>query len=272
MPDQGRPVPSLCGATRSSTQTGTARGRPVTGSSGPVCASGAGGSSSPWRHSSRSDWRRCPRLRRAPDSRPLGRPGRGAYGRRPVVGEGRAPGRLGPATVPHGRDETGTGALRLRTEASTRAASSGPSRLTATESPLIVTGAQASAGLKVSLTAVGMVASPAARRIQVTYDDGRQATIPPRRAEPEPGARSPAGPLPVRRVRRSRHLVGAAAGHRERLRQDALGQHRSAAEPSPSDPVKVLAVHGSPLFISPCFWLWQAPLPTITSAAAQHLT
>ena len=52
------------------------------------------------------------------------------------------------------------------------------SRLAATESPLIVTGAQASAGMQVSLTAVGMVSSPAARRIQVTYDDGRQATIP----------------------------------------------------------------------------------------------
>ena len=32
--------------------------------------------------------------------------------------------------------------------------------------------------MQVRLTAVGMVASAAVRRIQVTYDDGRQATIP----------------------------------------------------------------------------------------------
>ena len=42
--------------------------------------------------------------------------------------------------------------------------------------------------MQVSLTAVGMVSSPAARRIQVTYDDGRLATIPLAAAEPEPGA------------------------------------------------------------------------------------
>ena len=58
-------------------------------------------------------------------------------------------------------------------------------RLDATGPPLIVTGAQASAGLKVSLTAVGMVASPAARRILVTYDDGRQATIPLEESKPD---------------------------------------------------------------------------------------
>lgn len=65
------------------------------------------------------------------------------------------------------------------------------SRLSATESPLVVTGAQASAGLKVSLTAVGMVASPAARRIRVTYDDGREATIP--LEEPSPNLEHEAG-------------------------------------------------------------------------------
>jgi hypothetical protein len=50
-------------------------------------------------------------------------------------------------------------------------------RLEATESPLIVAGAQASLGMRVSLTAVGMVASPAARRIEVTYADGREEMI-----------------------------------------------------------------------------------------------
>ena len=75
------------------------------------------------------------------------------------------------------RGQNGNAALSTTNEANTRAALSS-SRLVATESPLIVTGAQASAGMQVSLTAVGMVSSPAARRIQVTYDDGRLATIP----------------------------------------------------------------------------------------------
>lgn len=51
------------------------------------------------------------------------------------------------------------------------------SRLAATEAPLIVTGAQATAGLRVRLTAVGILASPGARRVVVTYEDGREATI-----------------------------------------------------------------------------------------------
>jgi hypothetical protein len=63
--------------------------------------------------------------------------------------------------------------------------------LAATQSPLIVTGAQATAGMKVSLTAVGMVASPAARRVQVTYEDGRQATI--RLQDPSSAQRQEAG-------------------------------------------------------------------------------
>ena len=58
------------------------------------------------------------------------------------------------------------------------------SRLAATEAPLIVTGAQATAGLRVSLTAVGILASPAARRVVVTYEDGRQATIHLQRPSP----------------------------------------------------------------------------------------
>jgi hypothetical protein len=65
------------------------------------------------------------------------------------------------------------------------------SRLSATEAPLIVTGAQASAGLRVRLTAVGMLASPAARSVQVTYEDGRQATIHLRK--PSPGQEQKAG-------------------------------------------------------------------------------
>jgi hypothetical protein len=51
------------------------------------------------------------------------------------------------------------------------------SRLAATEAPLIVTGAQASAGLRVSLTAVGILAPPAARRVELTYEDGEQTSI-----------------------------------------------------------------------------------------------
>jgi hypothetical protein len=51
------------------------------------------------------------------------------------------------------------------------------SRLAATEPPLIVTGAQASVGLRVRLTAVGVLAPPAARTVEVTYEDGRHATI-----------------------------------------------------------------------------------------------
>lgn len=51
------------------------------------------------------------------------------------------------------------------------------SGLLATEEPLIVTGAQASAGLRVKLTAVGVLASRAVRRVEITYEDGRQATI-----------------------------------------------------------------------------------------------
>ncbi len=49
--------------------------------------------------------------------------------------------------------------------------------LAPSEAPLVITGAQASAGLQVRLTAVGMVAAPAARRIELTFEDGRQATI-----------------------------------------------------------------------------------------------
>ena len=64
-------------------------------------------------------------------------------------------------------------------------------RLAATESPLVVAGAQASAGLRVSLTAVGMVAAPAARRVQVTYEDGRQVTI--HLQEPTPTQQQRAG-------------------------------------------------------------------------------
>jgi len=58
------------------------------------------------------------------------------------------------------------------------------SRLGAAEAPLIVTGAQATAGLRVSLTAVGILASPAARRVVVTYEDGRQAMIPLQKPSP----------------------------------------------------------------------------------------
>src|SRR5262249_49430313 len=65
------------------------------------------------------------------------------------------------------------------------------SRLAATEAPLIVTGAQASPSLRVSLTAVGMVASPAARRVEVTFEDGRLETIHLR--EPRPDQRQKAG-------------------------------------------------------------------------------
>jgi hypothetical protein len=65
------------------------------------------------------------------------------------------------------------------------------SRLAATEAPLIVTGAQASAGLRVKLTAVGMLASPAARRVEITYEDGHQVTIQLR--EPSPSQEQRAG-------------------------------------------------------------------------------
>lgn len=63
--------------------------------------------------------------------------------------------------------------------------------LAATQPPLIVAGAQASADMRVSLTAVGMVASPAARRVEVTYKDGRQATI--QLQEPSPTTEQRAG-------------------------------------------------------------------------------
>lgn len=49
--------------------------------------------------------------------------------------------------------------------------------LAATDAPLVITGAQASSHMEVRLTAVGMVASPTARRIELTYEDGRQVTI-----------------------------------------------------------------------------------------------
>ncbi len=58
------------------------------------------------------------------------------------------------------------------------------SHLGAAESPLIVTGAQVSTGMRVRLTAVGMVSSAAVRRIQVTYNDGRQMTVPLRQPSP----------------------------------------------------------------------------------------
>jgi hypothetical protein len=57
-------------------------------------------------------------------------------------------------------------------------------RLSPTEAPLIVSGAQASGGMQVKLTAVGMVFAPAARRVQVTLDDGSETTIPLRRLSP----------------------------------------------------------------------------------------
>jgi len=63
--------------------------------------------------------------------------------------------------------------------------------LAATESPLIVTGAQAAADMQVRLTAVGIVASPTARRVEVTYEDGRQMTI--RLQEPSPSQQKRAG-------------------------------------------------------------------------------
>jgi hypothetical protein len=56
--------------------------------------------------------------------------------------------------------------------------------LTATEAPLVVSGGQASSNTSVKLTAVGMIFAPAARRVQVTLDDGNQATIPLQRLSP----------------------------------------------------------------------------------------
>jgi hypothetical protein len=45
--------------------------------------------------------------------------------------------------------------------------------------------------MRVRLTAVGMVASPAARRLEVTYTDGRQMTI--RLQEPSPNQQQQTG-------------------------------------------------------------------------------
>ncbi len=93
--------------------------------------------------------------------------------------------------MPSGRDETANGAVSTTNGADTRDASSRSTHLAATQPPLIVTGAQASADMRVSLTAVGMVASPAARRVEVTYKDGRQATI--QLQEPSPTTEQRAG-------------------------------------------------------------------------------
>jgi hypothetical protein len=57
-------------------------------------------------------------------------------------------------------------------------------RLSPKEAPLIVSGAQASGNMHVRLTAVGMVFAPAARRVEVSLDDGSEMTIPLRRLSP----------------------------------------------------------------------------------------
>ena len=176
MPYQGRPVPSLCGATRSSTRTGAARGRPLSGSSGPVCAPGGRRIVVSLATLVSLGLAATPAVAQAPDS--------GTW-------VGLAGGRMGDVRwsvkVARQPDSARRPCLMVGTKrergrfdyegSKYRGCVERTERLAATESPLIVTGAQASAGLKVSLTAVGMVASPAARRIQVTYDDGREATI-----------------------------------------------------------------------------------------------
>ena len=223
----------------------TARGRPVIGSLGPVCASAAGGSSAPSAAFASLAFAAAP-----------------AVGAGPRLGTwvGLAGGRMGdvhwsvkvarpPGSAERPCLQVGTKRERGRFDyerSKYQGCVERSSRLAATESPLIVTGAQASAGMQVSLTAVGMVASPAARRIQVTYDDGRQATIPLQQPSPNLAAEARPGPLPVRRVRHSRHLVGRAAGHRERLRQDALGQRRRQL--IRLQDLCAVAVHASPLF------------------------
>jgi hypothetical protein len=67
----------------------------------------------------------------------------------------------------------------------------GSNGLAATEAPLIVTGAQASAGLRVKLTAVGILASWAARRVEIDYEDGHRETI--HLQQPSPSQRQGAG-------------------------------------------------------------------------------
>ncbi len=67
--------------------------------------------------------------------------------------------------------------------------------LTATQAPLIVSGAQAASGTHVKLTAVGMIFAPAARRVRVTFEDGTQATIPLQRLSPSQERRARVGHL-----------------------------------------------------------------------------
>ena len=67
--------------------------------------------------------------------------------------------------------------------------------LAATQPPLIVSGAQASSGMRVKLTAVGIVVAPAARLVQVTLDDGSQATIPLKQLSSEQEQRARLGSI-----------------------------------------------------------------------------
>ena len=193
MPDQGRPVPSLWGAARSSTQTATARGRPAIGSPGPVCASGAGGSSAPSAAFASLAFAAAPAVAQAPDSE---------------TWVGLAGGRMGdvlwsvkvarpPGSAERPCLQVGTKRERGRFDyerSKYQGCVERSSRLAATESPLIVTGAQASAGMQVSLTAVGMVCL--ARRPPDPGDLRRREAgdHPAASAEPEPGSMKPAWP------------------------------------------------------------------------------
>jgi hypothetical protein len=91
--------------------------------------------------------------------------------------------------------------------------------LAASEPPLIAAGAQPSEGSTARMTAVGMVVAPSARRIQVTYSNGRRSTIHLHLLGPAKARQARLGPL-----RFAAFVVRGAWCVERVLTQDAAGQ------------------------------------------------